>query len=105
MMQDGPEIRIIDVVSIGATQDVKKLLEAGYDPNVADEFGNYPIIVAAERNDIDTFKILAEGGAKLSVINNDGHSALTWAQVNENNQMIQLINAAARLTDYRRPKN
>jgi ankyrin repeat protein len=104
MIRDDSEIRIIDVVSIGATKDVQELLKKGLDPNIPDEFGNYAIIVAAERNDIDTFKVLKEGGANLHKINDDGHSALTWAEANQNNEMINLINSVPK-HDYRRPKN
>lgn len=102
-MSQGSQIKIIDVVNVGSTLDVERLLKQGFDPNEPDEYGNYAIIVAASRNDIATFKVLMNGGAKLHVINNDGYSAMTFAKANSNEEMIKLIEKTP--NPYQRKRN
>lgn len=87
------DIKIVDVVSVGSLNDVEKLINAGYDVNESDDFGNTPIIIAASRNDLAMFEILKAAGGKVNVSNKDGQSALTWAKHHNNNEMVNLINS------------
>lgn len=93
-MNEGPKIRIVDLVFLGATNDVKKLIAAGFSVKEKDDFGNYPIVVAASRNDLETFEVLLNAGADTTVFNDDGRSAMTWAKAFNNEKMIALLDIA-----------
>lgn len=85
------DVRIVDVVALGQTRDVKILLQRGLSPNEKDEEGNHPVAIAAKRNDLDTLKVLVKAGAKVAVGDAMGMSALTHAQNHRNQEMMDLI--------------
>ena len=53
--------------------------------------GNYALIIAAKHNDTNIFKMLIEAKADINVKTNNMHS-LDWAELNQNNGMIDYIN-------------
>ncbi len=71
---------------------IKKLLDAGEDPNVRDQFGQTPLHrpvdseidgewqdqSSLEELDFEVSKLLYERGASINVRNNSGESPLDW---------------------------
>ncbi|MGE3318299.1 MAG: ankyrin repeat domain-containing protein [Candidatus Berkiella sp.] len=89
-MRDG--VKVADLVELGQIDDVKMLIKDGGDVNEADKHGNYPVIIAASRNDLEMLKVLVKAGAKLRVTNEDGDNAATWAKRHNNPEMVNYIN-------------
>ncbi len=86
------EIRIIDVASLGLTDDVMKtLIKQGYDVNKEDEEGNQPALIAASRNNFEMLKVLVEAGADVDIYGPSGDSPLGYANRFNNIEMIELI--------------
>ena len=82
---------LIEYTALGQKKTVQKLLDAGCDVNIIDEFGLTAAIVAAKRNDLEVLNILKERGADLSLKDKMGQDALFWARQNKNHVMIELI--------------
>jgi hypothetical protein len=83
---------LITLVSLGCSLSiVQEKLSIGWDPNVQNEDGISPALKAAERNDLAMLKILIDAGAKVDVSDVNGFTPLKLAQMNENEEMIQLI--------------
>lgn len=66
------------------TKLVKRLLEKGGDPNIADSDGAFPLSEACIRSgaDLDTVKLLVEHGAKINQGERTGATALIYAAQN-----------------------
>lgn len=87
------KVSIADVVSLGLIEDVKRLIKVGYNLNEQDQFGNYPVTIAASRNDTKMVHVLLEAGADGSVMDDSGMSASSWATFYKNQEMINIINS------------
>ncbi|MGE3318300.1 MAG: ankyrin repeat domain-containing protein [Candidatus Berkiella sp.] len=94
-------VAIADLVSLGQLEDVKKLIQSGHSVNEPDDSGNYPVIIAAEQNDLAMLKILVEAGAKVQRLNESGQNALSWAQTHQNQEMIDFIQSHSAKTTFR----
>ncbi|MCX5922389.1 MAG: ankyrin repeat domain-containing protein [Candidatus Dependentiae bacterium] len=60
-------------------RDMRRLLRAKADPNVKDESGNTPLILAAEKNDSKCIEFLLGKNAAINHQNHDGNSAIMVA--------------------------
>ena len=99
-----PKVGILmELVNLGQTTGVKELLEKGVNVNECYK-GNYPVILAASRNDSNTDQELVNAGADLWCTNNLGESALSWAERYQNEAMIKFLNEAALLAAKNQPK-
>lgn len=103
-MQDERDIRIVDVVSLGQTIDTMALIKRGLNVNEPDGNGNYPVTVAASRNDLETLKVLIEAGANVNRFNRMGQTAIDWARRYNNTEMIELIESAEAAEKAKRAK-
>jgi ankyrin repeat protein len=63
----------------GDADGVKKMLELGAGVNVRNEFGQTPLIIAAQQGHRETTKILINSGADVKAKDNNGKSAWWWA--------------------------
>jgi ankyrin repeat protein len=84
-------IEIIELVSLGQVEAVKKLISVGCDLNKQDESGNCAVLMAACRNDLSILKVLFDAGADMNMQDSFGNTVLSWAKKHQNNEMIQLI--------------
>ena len=55
---------------------VNMLLEAGADPNIANERGEIPLMQACQLGNLDAVKLLIENGANVDACDNDNRSTL-----------------------------
>ena len=60
-------------------EDVKRLLEAGADPNFQDKCGSTALIWASKTGNIEIVRVLFEAGADLNLQNRWGNTALIIA--------------------------
>jgi len=85
-------IELLSLVSLGAPpEEIEKLLKEGWDPNVRNQDAITPASIAAERNDLEVLKLLIAWGANVDLPDMAGYTPLTYAQLNENAEMIKLI--------------
>jgi ankyrin repeat protein len=82
---------------IGRVEIITLLLDAGADVNTVDEIRMTSCHVSIEYNQFDALKLLVERGAKLDVVDSDGHSLLaTVAQYGKSERFaILLLDAGA----------
>ena len=83
-------VDIIEYTKRGMVDRVKMCIGCGADVNKKDDFGNYAILVAAERGNMTILKLLVQAGAKLDVKCN-GVSALIIARSDEDELMVNYI--------------
>jgi len=85
--------KLITLTFLGQKTAVKQFIEniKFVDINMADDFGNCAVLVAAERNELDMLKLLVTLGANLDVLDKDGYTPLKWAQDYKNQEMIDFI--------------
>jgi ankyrin repeat protein len=63
---------LCDAVQNGTAADVRQLLAAGADPNEIEEAGDVtPLMLAAERGDLEMVKALVDGGADVNALAED----------------------------------
>jgi len=88
-----PTVKIIDLVDLGQIEDVQQLIAKKYDVNQPDDEGNYPITVAASRNDLPMLKLLVKAGARIHQKNQEGENAHHFANLYQNDEMLNFIEA------------
>ena len=59
--------------------------------NIVDKEGNTPLMLAAEKGNLNVVKLLLEAKAKTNIRNNNGESAYTIAISANNQKMADLI--------------
>ncbi|MEZ2661355.1 ankyrin repeat domain-containing protein [Aneurinibacillus aneurinilyticus] len=75
-------------------EKVKRLLKSGSNPNVRTGPGTAqwtPLMMEADRDNIELVEVLLKAKAKPNLRNNFGKTALKYAQINRNTQMIELL--------------
>ncbi len=69
----------IQTALFGSAEDLKRLLDSGFDPNSATKSGITALMLAAP--DVAKMKLLLEHGAKINERSHDGYSALMMASL------------------------
>lgn len=88
--------QFLDVVRLDDEDNVKTFLQAGMDPNTADDAGTPALILAAERGWADVIKDLATGHVALNAKNARGWTALLMAVLLQHDDAAQaLLDAGA----------
>ncbi|STX81227.1 ankyrin repeat protein [Legionella busanensis] len=96
------QIPIIEMAKLGQTEAIIEWLNTYTQKNdllnidEEDDEGNYAILIAARRNDLETLKILVDHGANRDVADVYGRNALYWAKENGNAEMQVLLKAPAK---------
>lgn len=72
---------IIQIPDFLSGKTVKALIAAGANPNLADEDGRTPLMLAAQANSLETIKILLAAGASINARDKNGQTALMWGQI------------------------
>ncbi|MBY8610631.1 ankyrin repeat domain-containing protein [Burkholderia arboris] len=75
----------------GAIEDMKVLIDAGGDVNIAGDLGNTPLHQAAMMNQFDSVKFLLKCGAKKHLRNEFDQTPLEVAELNKNAEIIRLL--------------
>ncbi|MCA2932043.1 MULTISPECIES: ankyrin repeat domain-containing protein [Bacteria] len=75
----------------GAIEDMKVLIDAGADVNIAGDLGNTPLHQAAMMDQFDSVKFLLKCGAKKHLKNEFDQTPLEVAELNENAEIIRLL--------------
>jgi len=71
-------------------KSVNNYINAGYDLNVQDKYGNTLLMLAAI-SDIEILELLLNSGADIDKQNNKGHTALILAAYENNREIIELL--------------
>ena len=77
-----PNATLFGAVREKLVEVVRYLLLIGADPNLQDNNGNTPLMLAAMNNDLETAKVLSEQGADPNLSDHDGNTPLMWAALN-----------------------
>ncbi len=76
----------------GNLEGVKKLIEAGIDPNTTDDFGRTPLMLASRDDHFGIVKYLLKiEGVKPNLQDNDGFTALIFATIEEFENIVKLL--------------
>ena len=67
------------------------LLESGADVNIRDEYGNSPLILAAENGHTECIAVLVEAGAEVNTVNKYDNSALMMTSRNGSVDCVKLL--------------
>ena len=75
----------------GHVEIVKRLLEAGADPNLSDHYGWTPLLSACQAEHVEVVRLLVENGAQVDIPNALGVTALSLAAVLDNPEMVSIL--------------
>lgn len=75
----------------GAIEDMKVLIDAGADVNIAGDLGNTPLHQAAMMKQLESVKFLLMRGAKKQLNNEFDQTPLDVAKITENAEIIRLL--------------
>lgn len=104
--------QLIEIVSLGQDEALVKFLS---DLKFKDEklpkkilnsfdgLGNIAVVIAAQRNDLQTLRWLYTFGADLSLADSSGCTALMWAKKYMNEEMIDLIKTSLDYENAKKP--
>ena len=70
---------------------VRLLLDVGINPNIRDEEGQTPLMIASHRNQIDIARMLIEKGADVNVQNKSDHTPLMFASVYGHTEVARML--------------
>ena len=76
---------------MGSTESVKKLLDAGADPNKFEVDGWSALHWAARNGHLSVTTLLLENGAHLGQEDSGGHTALDWAYDREHWDVVRAL--------------
>lgn len=74
----------------GELTETQRLLASGADPNMRDDHGRTPLIVAAHRSVDDIARALVKGGADVNAKDSQQYDILTIAAVNDDIEFLRL---------------
>ena len=80
-------------ISKGDLATVKKLVEYGENVNEKSN-GMTPLMIAARYNKVEIIKFLLANGAKLKVKDDNGYTALKYAELSNANEAAQFLRQA-----------
>lgn len=80
-------------ISKGDMATVKKLVEYGADVNEKSN-GMTPLMIAARYNKVEIIKFLLANGAKLKTKDDNGFTALKYAELSNANEAVQFLRQA-----------
>ena len=72
-------------------EHVKVFLDAGAYLDIADEYGNSPLMIAAKCGCVETVKLLLKHGSNVSAENKKGDNAMHLAALSENDYQAQIV--------------
>ncbi|WP_157636187.1 ankyrin repeat domain-containing protein [Burkholderia ubonensis] len=75
----------------GAIEDMKVLIDAGVDVNIAGDLGNTPLHQAAMMKQLESVKFLLMRGANKQLNNEFDQTPLDVAKITENAEIIRLL--------------
>jgi ankyrin repeat protein len=81
--------------------DIRRLLDAGADPNAKDEYGQTPLILAAWAGDLPSVRELLRRGAHANARNRNGDTALIVAAAGTRIEVAKALLAAGADPDAR----
>jgi len=80
--------------------EIVRLIKDGANPNITDEYGVTPLIMAAEQEQEELVQELIDAGADVNQITSDHSTALQRAAISGNAQIVQMLIDAGALLDY-----
>lgn len=98
-------VDIIEYTKIGMTDGVKEMIAMKADVNEKDRKGDYAVLWATKRNDLDILKLLVDAGAFLEVRGGNGITPLMYSRANCNLKMEQFILDNINLFITKEPEN
>jgi hypothetical protein len=91
---------LVRAASEGNSQLVKKLLGAGFEVNVTDDFGENAIMKAAEKGNSEIVKLLLVHDADVGARNRFGQTALSIAEARGHKDIVALLRQAGAATPH-----
>jgi uncharacterized protein len=82
--------------SLGWVEGVEFLVTNKADLDLSDDTGETPLISAVHRRDTQLMRILLKGGADPDRADNSGRSARDYAKLGKSDQLLSVIEAAAK---------
>src|SRR5438034_779548 len=82
---------LLDAVRTGDHQGIRELLRNHADVNATQPDGSTPLILAADRNDLEVVKLLTAAGARVNAANEYGATALFVACTRGNTAIIEVL--------------
>jgi ankyrin repeat protein len=81
--------------------DVQRLLSNGIDINIVNVAGETPLIIASQHGSIEMVTLLLQYGANKNLRDNQGRTALDWADLSRaDNQILHQNGANYRYEEY-----
>lgn len=82
---------LMDAAQIGEVEIAKELLKYGADPNTQSKDGQTALILSVGRQDVDTTAILLKAGVDYNIKDSMGMSALEYANLFRNEEILALF--------------
>jgi ankyrin repeat protein len=82
---------LLNAAYSGNAKKVAQLLDAGYDPNTSDSYGNTPLTLAAHANQTEIARALIARGASLSIKDGTGMTPLHCAAYKGNADVATVL--------------
>lgn len=83
--------KLYNAVAIGDIKEVKRLIKAGADPNIVDEYATTPLYVSAMLGYIKIVTILLEARADVNHPDYKGRTPLDVATFEGNTEIVNLL--------------
>lgn len=89
--EDGEPLVFTAAREYGSTEILQMLLQYGTDVNASNKNNKTPVMVAAGSGFLEKVKMLVEGGAKLNLVDNVGHTVFGYACMCRNEQVVNYL--------------